>query len=282
MGRVEGKVAFITGAARGMGRSHAVRLAQEGADIIAVDIEEQVESAWCPTARAEDLAETVRLVESLDRRIVARKADVRDLAALESVVAEGVAEFGRLDIVCANAGICGLPSVSWELTEQQWQDVVDINLTGVWKTTKAAIPTMIAQGNGGSITLISSLAGKVAFANEGSYVAAKHGVVGLMRSLALELAPHGIRCNSVHPGTVDTPIFAHPVAYELFTGIAGADREVVAKTVTAMNALEIPWMEPVDISNAVLWLSSDEARYVTGTTQLIDAGAHMPFKIPHG
>jgi SDR family mycofactocin-dependent oxidoreductase len=272
MGRVEGKVAFITGAARGMGRSHAVRLAQEGADIIAVDIDEQVEMSWCPTATAEDLG----------RRIVARTADVRDLAALESVVAEGVGEFGRLDIVCANAGIGALPGAAWELTEQQWQGIMDVNLTGVWKTAKAAIPAMIAQGNGGSITLISSLAGKVALPHMGHYVTAKHGVIGLMRTLALELAPHGIRCNAVLPSNVDTPILANPVAYELLTGIPGADREVVAKSVLPMNALKIPWMEPVDISNAVLWLSSDEARYVTGTTQLIDAGAHMPFKIPHG
>jgi SDR family mycofactocin-dependent oxidoreductase len=281
MGRLEGKVAFITGAARGQGRSHAVRLAQEGADIIAVDIEEQVESSWCATATAADLEETVKQVESLDRRIVARKADVRDLGALESAVAEGVAEFGRLDIVCANAGIGGL-GVIWELTEHQWQEMIDINLTGVWKTVKAAVPTMIEHGNGGSIILTSSGGGMVALANLGHYVAAKHGVVGLMRALALELAPHGIRCNTVHPGMVDTPLIAHPLGYELFTGIPGADREVAAQNVVGMNAIKIPWMEPVEISNAVLWLASEEARYVTGTTQLVDAGMLMPFKIPHG
>jgi NAD(P)-dependent dehydrogenase (short-subunit alcohol dehydrogenase family) len=200
---------------------------------------------------------------------------------LEAVVAEGVAEFGRLDIVCANAGI-GSIGVIWELTEHQWQEMIDINLTGVWKTVKACIPTMIELDNGGSIILTSSLAGLAAFANLGHYVVAKHGVVGLMRTLAVELAPHSIRCNSVHPGIVDTPIIAHQAGYELFTGIPGASREVAEQNIVAFNALKIPWLEAVDISNAVLWLASDEARYVTGTTQVIDAGMLMPFKIPHG
>ena len=281
MDRVEGKVAFVTGAARGQGRSHALRLAQEGADIIAVDIDEQVETSFAPTATAEDLAETVKLVEHLDRRIVARKADVRDLGALEAVVAEGIAEFGRLDIVCANAGILSVGGV-WELTERQWQEMIDINLTGVWKTAKAAIPTMIELGNGGSVILTSSCAGLIALPNTGHYVTAKHGVVGLMRALAVELAPHQIRCNSVHPTTVDTPMIAHTAGYELFTGAEGTDRAAAARSMIVLSALKTPWVEAIDISNAVLWLASDEARYVTGTTQVIDAGALMPFKIPHG
>jgi len=280
MGRVEGKVALITGAARGQGRSHALRLAQEGADIIAVDIDEQVETSMAPTATAEELAETAKMVEELDRRILACKADVRDLAALESVVSEGIAEFGRLDIVCANAGIGSL-GVLWELTEHQWQEMVDINLTGVWKTVRAAVPAMIELGNGGSVVLISSMFGLSGGANVGHYVAAKHGVVGLMRTLAVELAPHNIRCNSVHPTTVDTPMIANPAAYQLFTGVEGADRAFAEQNMTALNALKIPWVEAIDISNAVLWLASDESRYVTGTTQVIDAGALMPFKIPH-
>jgi len=280
MGRVEGKVAFITGAARGQGRSHAVRLAQEGADIIAVDIEEQVETNWCPTATGADLAETVKLVEDLDRRIVARTADVRDLRALESVVAEGVAEFGRLDIVCGNAGIASSGTV-WELSEREWQEVVDVNLTGVWKTIKAAIPTMIELGNGGSIILTSSVAGLVGMGSLGHYTAAKHGVVGLMRALAIELAPHGIRCNTVNPGFVGTPLLLNEHVYQLFTGVEGGDRASAESDFLPLNAFKIPWMEPVDISNAVLWLASDEARYVTGTTQVVDAGTVMPFKIPH-
>jgi SDR family mycofactocin-dependent oxidoreductase len=283
MGRVEGKVAFITGAARGQGRSHAVRLAEEGADIIAVDIAEQVVATTaCPTATAEDLAETVKLVENLDRRIVARTADVRDLAALRAVVDEGVAELGRLDIVCANAGIISAKAVH-EMDEDVWQDMIDINLTGVWKTARAAVPAMLAAGNGGSIVLTSSMAGVAAMANISHYVAAKHGVVGLMRSLALELAPHGIRCNSVHPTTVDTPMMNSQASFELFTGgMAGATKQDVANVMVHLNALKTSWVEAVDISNMVLFLASDEARFVTGTTQLVDAGATMPFKIPHG
>ena len=244
MGRVEGKVAFITGAARGQGRSHAVRLAQEGADIIAVDIDEQVETSMCPTAEAADLAETVKLVEDLDRRIIARKADVRDLAALESVVAEGVAELGRLDIVCANAGIAST-GLTWELDEHAWQEMIDINLTGVWKTVKATVPTMIERGNGGSVILTSSIAGLQAFANLGHYVAAKHGVTGLMRTLSVELAQLGIRCNSVHPTTVDTPMINNPAGYALFTGVAGADRHVAEQGLIHLNAIRIPWVVPV-------------------------------------
>lgn len=280
MGRVEGKVAFITGAARGQGRSHALRLAEEGADIIAVDIDQQVPSSWCPTATAEDLTETVRLVEERDRRIIARTADVRNLSALESVVAEGLAEFGRLDIVCANAAIAGSGTV-WEFTEQQWQEMIDIDLTGAWKTVKAAIPSMIEKGNGGSVILTSSGAGLAALPNMGHYVAAKHGVVGLMRALAVELAPHNIRCNSLHPGFVSTPILHNPHVYQLFTGTEGASQSDAASSMLPLNALKIPWLDAIDLSNAVLWLASGEARYVTGTTQVVDAGALFPFKIPH-
>ena len=279
MGRVEGKVALITGAARGMGRSHALRLAKEGADIIAVDIVDPVETCFVPTATEADMAETVKLVEELDRRIMPRTADVRDLAALQSVVAEAVAEFGRLDIVVANAGIASL-APAWELTEAQWQEMIDINLTGVWKTAKAAIPTMIELGNGGSLTLVSSVAGLVAIPNLTHYTAAKHGVVGLMRSLAVELAPHGIRCNTVHPGTVDTPLVAHQAMYELLTGTPGADREFAEKNLFAVHALRTPFIQPDDLSGAVLYLASEDGRFVTGTTHVVDAGMSIAFKIP--
>jgi SDR family mycofactocin-dependent oxidoreductase len=283
MGRVEGKVAFITGAARGQGRSHALRLAQEGADIIAVDIDQPVvPTSLCATANAEDMAETVRMIEELDRRIVARTADVRDLSALRTAVEEGVAELGRLDIICANAGIVSTGPIH-EMDERVWQEMIDINLTGAWKTTRAAVPAMIAAGNGGSIILTSSMAGVAAMANLGHYVAAKHGLVGLMRSLAVELAPVGIRCNTVHPTTVDTPMLNSPGGYEMFTGgMKGATREDAADVMVHLNGLRTPWVDAVDISNMVLFLASDEARYVTGTTQLVDAGATMPFKIPHG
>jgi SDR family mycofactocin-dependent oxidoreductase len=280
MGRVEGKVALVTGAARGQGRAHAVRLAEEGADIIAVDVCSQLESVPYGLASEGDLAETAKRVEELDRRILTRKADVRDLAALQSAVAEGVAELGHLDIVCANAGILSTGS-AWELSEEAWQEVIDVNLTGVWKTVRAAIPQLIEQGHGGSIILTSSIAGLVAFANLAHYTAAKHGVTGLMRTLAVELAPHRIRVNSVHPTTVDTDMVQNGAIYQLFLGAKEASRADAEAGMKALNALPIPWVDPVDVSNAVLFLASDESRYITGTTQVIDAGALAPFKIPH-
>src|SRR5882757_2407188 len=202
-GRVEGKVAFITGAARGQGRSHAVTLAREGADIIAVDIAKQVDSVAYPLSTPDDRAETVRQVEALDRRIVATQADVRDYDALKEALDDGVAQLGRLDIVSANAGIFSFGTLA-ELPEQTWQDMIDVNLTGVWHTAKAAIPHIKAGGRGGSIILTSSTAGLVGAENIGHYVTSKHGVVGLMRTLALELARDSIRVNSVHPTNVDT------------------------------------------------------------------------------
>ncbi len=280
MGRVEGKVALITGAARGQGRAHALRLAEEGADIIAVDSCTSYGTVPYDGASEADLAETAKQVEDRDRRILTRVADVRDLSGLESAVADGLSEFGRLDIVCANAGIASF-APAWELTEETWQEMIDVNLTGVWKTTRATIPAMIEQGSGGSIILTSSTAGLVAFGNLAHYTSAKHGVVGLMRTLAVELAPHRIRCNSVHPTTVDTPMVQNPAIYGLFTGNPNATRDEAATGMKALNALPVPWVEAVDISNAVLYLASDEARYVTGTTQVVDAGATAPYKIPN-
>ena len=273
-GRVEGKVAFVTGAARGQGRSHAIRLAEEGADIIAVDLAAQVDSVPYAMATPDDLAQTVKEVEALDRRIVAVTADVRDYDALKSAVDDGVAQLGRLDIVAANAGIFSFGKAD-VLEEQTWQDMIDVNLTGVWHTAKAAIPHLRAAG-GGSIILTSSTAGLMAIPNIGHYTAAKHGVVGLMRTLALELAPDMIRVNSVHPTSVNTDMIHNSATYELF----GADlpeaertKEVLGPRFQELNALPIPWVEPVDISNAVLWLASDESRYVTGVTLPIDAGS---------
>ncbi|WP_448613688.1 mycofactocin-coupled SDR family oxidoreductase [Modestobacter sp. URMC 112] len=282
MARMAGKVAFITGAARGQGRAHALRLAEEGADVIAVDVCSDVATVPYPGATEDDLAETVRQVEALDRRIVARQADVRDLSALQGAVDEGLSQFGHIDVVCANAGIASF-GPALELTEEVWQDVVDINLTGVWKTVKATAPAMVERGQGGSIVLTSSIAGLIAFPNLAHYTAAKHGVTGLMRTLAVELAPHRIRVNSVHPTTVDTPMVANEPVWGLFLGgVAGATREQAAEGMKALNAMPVPWVEAVDISNAVLYLASDESRYVTGTTTVIDAGAMAPFKVPHG
>src|ERR1700712_1736066 len=273
-GRVEGKVAFITGAARGQGRSHAVRLAQEGADIIAVDILADVPNVPYPGPTQDDMAETVRQVEALDRRIIATKADVRDLDALRKALDDGVSQLGRLDIVSANAGIGTSPPAAHDIEEDVWRDMIDINLTGVWHTTKVAIPHLIAGGRGGSIVLTSSAAGLKAYQNVAHYVSAKHGVVGLMRTLALELAPHSIRVNSIHPTQVDTDMIMNEATYGLFRpDLEHATRADFEPASQSMNALPIPWVEAVDISNALLFLASDEARYITGVTLPIDAGA---------
>jgi (+)-trans-carveol dehydrogenase len=272
-GRVEGKVAFITGAARGQGRSHAVRLAEEGADIIAVDICGQVGSVPYPMSTPEDLAETVKRVEALDRRIVATQADVRDFAALKQALDDGVAELGHLDIVSANAGIASYGPAA-ELDEDTWQDMIDTNLTGVWHAAKAAVPQLIEQGTGGSMILTSSTAGLKAIPNLAHYVSAKHGVVGLMRTLALELAPHSIRVNSVHPTGVNTPMVQNEPSMRLFLpDVENPTVEQYAEVMGSLNALPIPWVEPRDISNAVLFLASDEARYITGVTLPVDAGS---------
>lgn len=278
-GRVEGKVALITGAARGQGRSHALRLAQEGADIIAIDACTDIDTIPYAGGTEADLAETVKQVENLDRRIVSRVADVRDMSALEEAVAAGLSEFGRLDILSANAGVCSF-APAWELDEATWQTVIDVNLTGVWKSAKAVIPTMIEQGSG-SIVLTSSTAGLVAQGNLAHYSASKAGLVGLMRTLSVELAPHSIRCNTVHPTSVNTDMIHNQAIYTLFTGgDENATREQVTPAFQSLNGMPIPWIEPVDISNAVLYLASDEARYVTGTTHIVDAGGMAPYKAP--
>jgi SDR family mycofactocin-dependent oxidoreductase len=275
MGRVEGKVAFITGAARGQGRSHAIRLAQEGADIIAIDVLEHVPGAPYAAATEDDLAETVRLVEALDRRIVARKADVRDYGALESALDDGVAQLGRLDIVAANVGITTGMVPAQDLSEEIWTDTLDVNLSGAWRTCKAAIPHLKTAG-GGSIIITSSGLGLFATPNLAHYVSSKHGVVGLMRALALELAPHHIRVNSVHPTLVNTPMIHNEGMYQLFRPeLEHPTTQDFAEVAMTINALPVPWVEPVDISNAVLWLASEEARYVTGVTLSVDAGASV-------
>ena len=274
-GRLAGKVAFITGAARGQGRSHALRLAREGADIIAIDLCGPLPTVGYRLSTPEDLAMTVDLVEELDRRIVAAPADVRDLASLEQALAVGVAELGRLDIVCANAGILSSGSLA-DLTEEAWREMIDINLSGVWRTCRAAIPHLIAGGRGGSIVLTSSVAGLKSYPNIAHYVSAKHGVTGLMRTLAVELAPHRIRVNSVHPTQVDTDMIQNDVMYRLFCPDSeNPTKEEFAAASRATGLLPVDWVEAIDVSNAVLFLASEDARYITGTALAIDAGALM-------
>ena len=273
-GRVEGKVAFITGAARGQGRSHAVQLAQEGADIIAIDICKQIDSVRIPLSTPEDLAETADLVKGHNRRIYSAEVDVRDYDALKAAVDAGVEQLGRLDIIVANAGIGNGGATLDKTSERDWTDMIDVNLGGVWKTVKAGVPHILAGGRGGSIILTSSVGGLKAYPHTGHYVAAKHGVVGLMRTFAVELGQHNIRVNSLHPTNVNTPLFMNEGTMKLFRpdleNPGPDDMAVVAKM---MHVLPTGWVEPEDVSNAVLFLASDEARYITGVTLPIDAGS---------
>jgi len=274
MGVLDGKVAFVTGAARGQGRSHARRLAEEGADIIAIDA--CATPGWLsyPLASEADLAQTVKEVEAAGRRAVASRADVRDLGAVRAALDEGVAELGgRLDIVCANAGIISQPVATWEIDLDQWRELIDVTLTGVFVTIKAAVPHMIAAGNGGSITLTSSGAALISGGGFADYKAAKSGVLSLTRTLACELAEHFIRVNAICPTAVDTPMIQNETLYRSFRpDLPNPGRDDVKAGFQTMNLLPIPWVDPVDVSNAVVWLASDAARYITGVTLPVDAG----------
>ncbi len=275
-GRVEGKVAFITGAARGQGRAHAVRLAQEGADIIAIDICKPIAGFLMPPSTPEDLAKTADLVKGHNRRIVTAEIDVRDYQALKAAVDSAVQQLGRLDVVVANAGISHAGDTLDKTSEPDWQDVIDVNLSGVWKTVKAGVPHILAGGRGGSIVLTSSVSGLKAniFPHLGHYVAAKHGVVGLMRTFAVELGQHMIRVNSVHPTHVNTPMVMNEGAYKMVRpDLENPGPDDVAPFFQMFHTLPIPWVEPEDISNAVLFFASDESRYITGVTLPIDAGS---------
>lgn len=274
-GRLAGKVAFITGAARGQGRNHAVRMAEQGADIIAVDICEEIDTVtpFYPLATPEELQQTVKEVEATGRRIVARKADVRDLAGLQAAFDEGVEELGRIDIVVANAGIATYGK-SWELTSEMWQDMIDVNLTGVFHTAKVAVPRLIEQGEGGAMVFTSSIGGLKGIQHVAHYVSAKHGIVGLMRTMSNELAPHNIRVNTVHPTNVGTIMVKNPGTYSMFVPDDPEPTEEKAiPGMMGLNSLAVPWVECDDITNAVMFLTSDEGRYITGVTLPVDAGA---------
>jgi SDR family mycofactocin-dependent oxidoreductase len=273
VGLLENKVALITGAARGQGRSHAVTLAEEGADVAVIDVwDHEVHDLVYPKSAAEDLDCTAERVRAMGRRVLTYKADVRDQAALNEVVERTLAEFGHIDIVSANAGIYS-DGLSWEMPERHWQDVIDINLTGVWHTVKAVAPAMIEANRGGSIILTSSVAGLQGVGNLGAYVAAKHGVVGLVGTLANELGPYNIRVNAVVPGIVDTDMAFNDGMYRLFRpDLDNPTREDALEVFKTLPLLPSPWIEPRDISNAVLWLASERARCVTGVSIPIDSG----------
>ena len=274
MGLVDGKVALVTGAGRGQGRSHAVRLAAEGADVIAVDIcADRLETLSYPLATEEDLDTTISEVEATGRRAVKAIADVRSLSEMQAAVKTGLAELGKIDIVCANAGI-GSWAVVWEMTEQQWQEMIDINLTGVFNTARAALPSMVQRGEGGSLVLTSSTAGLRAYPNTAHYTAAKHGVIGLMKVLAQECGPHGIRVNAVCPTTVRTPLVINDATFELFApDKENPGEDDVRGAFEGLNSLPgVAWIEPSDVSDAVVFLCSEAARYITGAALPIDAG----------
>ncbi|WP_319445150.1 MULTISPECIES: mycofactocin-coupled SDR family oxidoreductase [unclassified Mycobacterium] len=273
-GRVEGKVAFVTGAARGQGRSHAVRLAQEGADIIAVDICRGFADSTAPASTPEDLAETADMIKNLDRRVVTEIVDVREYDAMKAALDNGVEQLGRLDVVVANAGIGTTGVKLHKMREDIWNETIDVNLGGVWKTVKAGVPHLLAGGRGGSVIITSSVGGTKAYPHVGHYIAAKHGVVGLMRTFAVELGAQNIRVNSVHPTHVNTPLLMNEPTYKLFRpDLENPGPDDLAPICQSFHFLPIPWVEPVDISNAVLFLASDEARYITGVTLPVDAGS---------
>ena len=274
MGLVDGKVALVTGAGRGQGRSHALRLAAEGADVIAVDIAaNSVDTISYALASEEDLDSTVKEVRALGRRAVKAVADVRSLSELQQAADTGLSELGKIDIVCANAGI-GSWAVAWEMTERQWKDMIDINLTGVFNTVRATLPSMVERGEGGSVVLTSSTAGLRAYANTAHYTAAKHGVIGLMKVLAQEAGPHRIRVNAVCPTTVRTPLVINDATFELFAPhLEHPTEDDVREPFESLNILPgVAWVEPSDVSDAVLFLCSDAAKFITGVALPIDAG----------
>lgn len=272
MAKLQGKVALITGAARGQGRSHAVRLAEDGADIVAIDIAAPIPTAYYPAATPAELQLTAKLVEAEGVQVLAAEADVRDQAGLDQVVTRALAAFGHIDIVVANAGTAS-HAPTWELADDQWQNVVDVNLTGVWRTVKACVPSMIARGQGGVVVLTSSLAGLHGYGSIAGYVAAKHGVNGLMRTLANELGPHNIRVNTVCPGLINTDMMMNDGTYAMFRPDVQhptlEDAKVVFRT---MQLLPLDWLEPRDVSNAIAFLVSDEARAITGVALPVDGG----------
>lgn len=273
---LEGRVALITGAARGQGRAHAIRLAADGADIVALDVCGPVsESVTYPMPTAEDLAETVRLVEETGRKVLAREVDIRDLAAQQQLVADAVEQFGRLDIVVANAGVLSWGRI-WEMSEDQWDTVVDVNLNGTWRTIRAAVPAMIEAGNGGSIVIVSSSAGLKATPGNAHYAASKHGLVALTNALALEAGEFGIRVNSIHPYSIDTPMIEKDAMMEIFSkyptylhSFAPMPFKPVARD--GKPGLQ-EFMTVEEVADVVAWLAGDSSATISGSQIAVDRG----------
>jgi SDR family mycofactocin-dependent oxidoreductase len=273
MGRLPGKVALVTGAARGQGRAHCLRMAQEGADIIAVDVLEDNEQVSYGLATKQDMDETQRLVSETGRRFIGLRADVRSQADLDAAVAAGTTAMGGIDVVCVNAGISGPKGPSWELEEQAFENILQVNLLGAWRTVKAAAPGMIEAKRGGSIVFINSTLGLKGIQGLSAYTASKHGLLGLARCLAAELAPHDIRVNSVAPTGVGTPLIWNEATYRHFRpDLENPGLEDAIESFRSMHQLPVPWVDPVDVANAVVFLASDEARCITGIALPVDAG----------
>jgi SDR family mycofactocin-dependent oxidoreductase len=274
-GQLAGQVALVTGAARGQGRSHALALAREGAGLIAVDACAPIATVPYPLATKEDLQETAERVAALGVPVIHGAVDVRDLAGLENFVSDAVGALGRLDVVCANAGI-STPSPTLTMTEETWQTTIDVNLTGVWKTCRATVPHIIAGGRGGAVIITSSSATAMISGNIAHYTASKHGLIGFMRVLAKELAPHRIRVNTLHPTGVRTPMIFNQPMYRLFRpDLENPGQEDFESAARSHHALGVSSVDPEDVSAAVIYLASSSGRYVTGTTLMLDAGGPL-------
>lgn len=272
MGKLDGRVALVTGAARGQGRAHALALAAEGADLVICDAAKDIDTVPYPLAAAEDLAETERLLVAAGRRCLSRVVDVRNSEALDSLVADAVAELGHVDICVANAGVCGFGQF-WEITDAMWDDMIGVDLTGVFKTLRAVTPHMIERGYG-RIVATSSLGGRMGTPNLAHYVAAKFGVVGLVKTLAREVASHGITVNAICPASVDTPMLHNAALYGLFCpDLESPTREDVEPRYTAMNAVPRPWLQPDEVSRVVVFLCTDDGASMTGEAVQIGLGA---------
>jgi SDR family mycofactocin-dependent oxidoreductase len=274
-GPLAGQVAVVTGAARGQGRSHALALAREGASVIALDACAPIATVPYPLPAKEDLEDTAEQVRALGAQVIHGVVDVRDLAGMERFVSDAVATLGRLDIVCANAGI-STPSPTLTMTEEAWQTTIDINLTGVWKTCRATVPHVIAGGRGGAVIITSSSATAMISENIAHYTASKHGLIGFMRVLAKELAPHRIRVNTLHPTGVRTPMIFNEPMYRLFRpDLENPDQEDFESAARSHHALGVSAVDPEDVSAAVIYLASAAGRYVTGSTFMLDAGGPL-------
>lgn len=273
---LEGRVALVTGAARGQGRAHAVRLAGDGADIVAIDVCKPIsDTVTYPMPTADDLAETARLVEEAGRKVIAREIDIRDLGAQQQLVADAMEQFGRLDIVVANAGILSWGRI-WEMSEEQWDTVIDVNLNGTWRTIKAAVPAMIEAGNGGSIVIVSSSAGTKATPGNAHYSASKHGLVALTNALAIEAGEFGIRVNSIHPYSIDTPMVQPEAMMEIFGKYPAFLHSFSPMPYHPVNhqgkkGLK-EFMTPEEVSDVVSWLAGDGSATISGSQIAVDRG----------